>query len=189
MPTLGQVFTEARQRKKVTASQAASATRMKVQHIEAMERDDFSRMAAPMYAKGFIKIYAEYLGLDPAPFIAEYMELHAPRERPPLLVEETKPEPRRESAIRNLLRAIDWGGIRGMVVSGWRYIAGALAILVVVVFASRLWSRPKKAPAPEPEIAAVPVVVAPPVVRRPLPVIMEPPEPYTESAAESAGVP
>ena len=32
-----------------------------------MERDDFSRIAAPTYAKGFIKLYADYLGLDPGP--------------------------------------------------------------------------------------------------------------------------
>ncbi len=71
MPNLGQTLQEARQRKKVTASQAAAATRMKVQCIEALEHGDFSRMAAPMYARGFIRMYAEYLGLEPAPLIQE----------------------------------------------------------------------------------------------------------------------
>ena len=72
MATLGQILKEAREKKNVTASQAAAATRMKIQTVEALERDDFSRMAAPMYAKGFIKLYAEYLGLDAAPLIREY---------------------------------------------------------------------------------------------------------------------
>ena len=87
MATLGQILKEAREKKGVTASQAAAATRMKIQTIEALERDDFSRIAAPMYAKGFIKLYAEYLGLDATPLIREYMDLHAPKVRPPLTPE------------------------------------------------------------------------------------------------------
>ena len=87
MATLGQILKEAREKKSATASQAAAATRMKIQTIEALERDDFSRIAAPMYARGFIKLYAEYLGLDPAPLIREYSDLHAPKARPPLAPE------------------------------------------------------------------------------------------------------
>jgi cytoskeletal protein RodZ len=188
MPTLGQVFSEARQRKKVTASQAAAATRMKVQHIEAMERDDFSRMAAPMYAKGFIRIYAEYLGLDSAPFIAEYMELHAPRERAPLMVEDSKPKPKRESVVMRFIRVIDWTSIRGMLVSGWRYMAAALAVLIVIFLAARITSRPR-APKVEEEVAQTAPVVAVPVVRHVLPVIKDPPEPYAGGLLSSSGTP
>ena len=50
MATLGQILKEAREKKGVTASQAAAATRMKIQTVEALERDDFSRIAAPTYA-------------------------------------------------------------------------------------------------------------------------------------------
>ena len=76
MDTLGKIFTDARTKKKVSPSEAARVTRIKVQLIEAMERDDFSAIAAPAYAKGFIRIYAEYLGLDSAPLIDEYVTKH-----------------------------------------------------------------------------------------------------------------
>ncbi|MBU1909567.1 MAG: helix-turn-helix domain-containing protein, partial [Verrucomicrobia bacterium] len=88
MADIGQTFREAREKKKVSCSQAAAATRMKMQHIEALERSDFSYMAAPTYAKGFIRLYADYLGLDPEPLIREYLAQHAPPERPSLLTEE-----------------------------------------------------------------------------------------------------
>lgn len=89
MDTIGQQLKAARERKGVTASQAAAATHLKVQHVEALERDDYSRLTVPTYAKGFLKIYAEYLGLDPAPLLREYTArfvgqpaTHAPAAKP-----------------------------------------------------------------------------------------------------------
>jgi len=78
METIGQQLKAARDRKGVTASQAALATHLKVQHIEALERDDYSRLTVPTYAKGFLRIYADYLNLDPAPLMREYTLQHAP---------------------------------------------------------------------------------------------------------------
>ena len=78
METIGQQLKAARDRKGVTASQAALATHLKVQHIEALERDDYSRLTVPTYAKGFLRIYADYLNLDPAPLMREYTLHHTP---------------------------------------------------------------------------------------------------------------
>ena len=69
---LGEQLRKARISKALTASQVAEATRMKVQIVEAIEREDFKAMAAPIYGKGFIKLYAEYMGLDPAPMLTEF---------------------------------------------------------------------------------------------------------------------
>lgn len=76
METMGQQFRAARERKGITISRAAALTRIKVQHLEMMEMDDFSKMPAPTYAKGFIRMYAGFLGLDPAPLVQEYNDLH-----------------------------------------------------------------------------------------------------------------
>jgi cytoskeletal protein RodZ len=73
MATLGEKCRNARLEKNVTLSQAAQVTRIKVQILEDLEADDFSNIAAPIYGKGFVKLYAEYLGLDPDPLAAEYM--------------------------------------------------------------------------------------------------------------------
>lgn len=74
--SLGEKLCNARLAKKETTSQVAAATRMKVQIVEDLEKEDFQRLAAPIYAKGFIKLYSEHVGLDPAPLIEEYMARH-----------------------------------------------------------------------------------------------------------------
>lgn len=71
---LGEVLKTARMRKKLTPSEVASETRMKVQTVNELETEDFSKMAAPVYAKGFIRLYAELVGLDPKELIQEYVE-------------------------------------------------------------------------------------------------------------------
>ena len=82
MATLGEKLKSARERRGATTSQAAAATRIKMQHLEAMEANQFQRIPAPTYAKGFLRMYAEYLGLDPAPLVREYMEHFMPAARP-----------------------------------------------------------------------------------------------------------
>jgi transcriptional regulator with XRE-family HTH domain len=70
---IGPILQEARLKKQLTTSQVAERTRMKVQLVEDLESDDFHRMAAVIYGKGFIKLFAECVGLDPAPLIADYV--------------------------------------------------------------------------------------------------------------------
>jgi hypothetical protein len=72
MATLGEQFKAAREAKGVSEAEAGSATKILTKIIVAMEADDFSVMAAPTYAKGFIRLYAKYLDLDPEPLIEEY---------------------------------------------------------------------------------------------------------------------
>jgi transcriptional regulator with XRE-family HTH domain len=72
---LGEQLRDARRKMNLTASEVASATRVKVQLIEDIENENFERIAAPIYGKGFIKLYAEYVALDPRPLIAEYKNI------------------------------------------------------------------------------------------------------------------
>ncbi len=72
---LGETLRKARMARKETASQVAAATRMKIQLVEGLEKEDFTHIPAPIYGKGFIKLYAEHVGLDPDPLIRDYMAL------------------------------------------------------------------------------------------------------------------
>ncbi|QBG47758.1 hypothetical protein EGM51_10275 [Verrucomicrobia bacterium S94] len=77
--TIGQRLEAARQAKGVTVSEAGQATKILSKFIEAMEHDDFGALSAPVYAKSFIRMYAQYLGLDAAPLVEEYIKQHAPK--------------------------------------------------------------------------------------------------------------
>lgn len=74
MSGLGQQLRAIREQSGTTISEVAAATRLKTLVIDAMERDDFNRLIAPAYARGFYKLYCDYLGVDPAPFIAAYLD-------------------------------------------------------------------------------------------------------------------
>ncbi len=71
---IGPALQEARLKKQLTASQVAELTRMKVQIVDDLEHDDFHRIAATIYGKGFIKLFAECVDLDPVPLIADYLQ-------------------------------------------------------------------------------------------------------------------
>ncbi len=73
---LGEILRNARVQKGLTPSDVAENTRMLVQVVESLEREDFRRIAAPIYGRGFIKLYAEMLELDPEPLIRDFMELY-----------------------------------------------------------------------------------------------------------------
>ncbi len=70
---LGSQLKDARIRQHLTMSEVAKATRMKIQMIDDLEHENFSKIAAPIYGKGFIRLYAELVGLDPNPLINEYL--------------------------------------------------------------------------------------------------------------------
>ena len=86
---LGEELRNARLEKNLTASEVAAATRMMVQIVEELEREDFHRFAAPIYGKGFIRLYAEFVGLDSRPLIDEYLDKFAADKMPSLKSEST----------------------------------------------------------------------------------------------------
>jgi cytoskeletal protein RodZ len=74
---LGEILRNAREQKGLTPSVVAESTHMKVQIVEDLEREDFRRIAAPIYGRGFVKLYAELLQLDPEPLVRDFMELYS----------------------------------------------------------------------------------------------------------------
>lgn len=64
MKSIGQQLREARLARKMTLEAASKATKIKVEQLMELENNNYSRFAAPAYARGFIRIYARALGLD-----------------------------------------------------------------------------------------------------------------------------
>jgi len=69
MDTIGQTLKKARESRKMTVPEVAHATKARIQYIEAIEADDFSVFPAPIYAQGFIRLYAECVGINPQPLL------------------------------------------------------------------------------------------------------------------------
>lgn len=64
MQTLGQRLKAAREAQKLTLEKAFQATRIRVTYLRALEDDDLSVMPSPVQARGYLRNYAEYLGLN-----------------------------------------------------------------------------------------------------------------------------
>lgn len=69
---IGAVLKEARTDQERGLSEAASATSMRVAQVEALEDDRFEEFGGDVYAKGFLRSYATWLGLDPEPLLERY---------------------------------------------------------------------------------------------------------------------
>ncbi|MHB0868263.1 MAG: helix-turn-helix domain-containing protein [Chloroflexota bacterium] len=65
MPTMGEVLREARYRLRVSLEEVEEYTKIRKKYLIALEGDDYSELPAPVYARGFLQSYAEYLGIDP----------------------------------------------------------------------------------------------------------------------------
>lgn len=58
----------------LSLSEAASRTHIKEDHLAAIEAVDDAALPARPYALGFVKTYAEFLGLDPAAVVSRFKE-------------------------------------------------------------------------------------------------------------------
>ncbi len=88
MSSLGQTLREAREAKGLSQSKVAAETRILVQIVDDIENEDFRRIAAPIYGRGFVRLFAECVGLDPQPLIREFMDIYAGRRAPTVHVRE-----------------------------------------------------------------------------------------------------
>ena len=64
MNSIGQRLQSARETRHLTLEKASDATHIRLQYLQALERDDLSVLPSPVQARGFLRNYAEYLGLD-----------------------------------------------------------------------------------------------------------------------------
>ena len=70
-PGIGHLLERARHRQGVTLEEAEKATRIRRDYLQRLESLDHSAMPEPIYVRGFVKAYANYLGLDGDRFAAQ----------------------------------------------------------------------------------------------------------------------
>jgi cytoskeletal protein RodZ len=95
MPTVAEQLRAAREAKKLTVQQVADMTKIRTDHITALERGDYSVFSAPIYIRGSVKNYATTLKLDLAQIMtaldAELDGTEKFSEPPPFTQESSKP--------------------------------------------------------------------------------------------------
>lgn len=73
MDEIGHILREARENKGLTLEEVQSKTRINVRYLAALESGQYSALPTPVHARGFLRNYARYLGLDPQPLLDRYL--------------------------------------------------------------------------------------------------------------------
>jgi len=127
MPTAAEQLRQAREAQNLDVYQVAEITKIRTDHIRALESGQYEAFIAPVYIRGFTRTYAKALKLDVAKLIADLdtdlSKTEKFREHPPLT-----------NQPRGLLDAIMLRLSR----LNWRVVGGIFVALVVlgIVFAS-----------------------------------------------------
>jgi hypothetical protein len=79
---IGKSLRDARDRQKLELAEVERATRIRSKYLQALEEERFDVLPGTAYVKGFLRTYADFLGLDGLRFVDEYNERFAPAEVP-----------------------------------------------------------------------------------------------------------
>ncbi len=62
--SLGDIFKRRRKELNISLKEVESATSIRMNYLSAIEEGDYTKLISPIYAQGFVKQYAGFLGLD-----------------------------------------------------------------------------------------------------------------------------
>lgn len=78
---IGDELRAARRARGCTLADAAQATHVRESYLAALEEEDFAALGSEVYARGFLRTYARFLGLDPEPLLEAHRASTAEPER------------------------------------------------------------------------------------------------------------
>jgi cytoskeleton protein RodZ len=82
VPTVAEQLRQAREAMQLDIHQVAEVTKLKTDHIRALEQGEYEVFTAPVYLRGSLRTYAKMLKLDPVGLVEQLDgELAAPRGR------------------------------------------------------------------------------------------------------------
>jgi cytoskeletal protein RodZ len=153
---IGNSLRDARVRQGLELADLEGQTKIRAKYLKALEEEQFEQLPGETYVKGFLRTYAERLGLDGQLYVDEYNSRFADDEEP---VVATRPRGRSRSA-----RAESHAVLVALV--------GIVAVTVLVIAAWRFGSTDEPSanppaatpPAPEPVAPNEPAAGAEPVV-------------------------
>ncbi len=77
---IAELLREAREACGMTLEQASEITKVRIKYLAAIESGEFSVIPGEVYLKGFIRTYADCLGLDGGQVLLQYGELRQARD-------------------------------------------------------------------------------------------------------------
>jgi len=79
---LGSYLREARELRGLSLEEIAQETKINKIFLEALEKEDWEALPAEIYIRGYLRAYAEAVGLDPKEVLLRYEALERPQKDP-----------------------------------------------------------------------------------------------------------
>jgi hypothetical protein len=122
---IGSSLREARLRQDLDFPELEERTKIRPKYLRALEDERFDILPAPTYVRGFLRSYAEALGLDGQPFVDEYNSRFTVGEDDAPLRARRVPPPRRDRAPReSRIAAVALVAIAvatALVIAAWKF--------------------------------------------------------------------
>lgn len=150
---IGNSLREARLRQQLDFPDAEHGTKIRGKYLRALEEERFEILPSHTYVKGFLRSYADYLGLDGHLYVDEYnTRFVSGQEELPLRTRRVPAARRRRSERREsnivLIALTAIGLVTALVIAAWRF-GGAPPQDVTGLQPAKTTTRPS-APAPAP---------------------------------------
>lgn len=114
---IGGSLREARLKRELTAADVQKAIRIRDRYLQALEEERWELLPGDAYVKGFLRTYADYLGLDGSLYVEEYNSRFA-RPDEPMLVPQRFAGPSMPFAGVGFLRPLVAVGVIVAIVAG-----------------------------------------------------------------------
>jgi cytoskeletal protein RodZ len=130
MSELGRILVEARTAKELSLADVEKATRIRQKYLEGFEKGDYASLPRGAVARGFLRTYATYLGLDPADALKRYSQESGDADEETPIAEVGKP------------RLVDYRPVEVELLDtrpnlGW--LRWLVALVIVAVLAAVAW--------------------------------------------------
>ncbi len=124
---IGNSLRVARERQALGHADIELATKIRTKYIRALEAEDFDALPGDTYIRGFLRTYADFLGLDGDIYVEEYASRFARAgyyDTPEPLRRPSRSRPRRERHVERRAVVLVLAGIAvvtALVFAAWRY--------------------------------------------------------------------
>jgi cytoskeletal protein RodZ len=122
---IGTSLREARLRQGMDLPRVEADTKIRAKYLRALEEEKFEVLPAETYVKGFLRTYAEYLGLDGQLYVDEFNSRFAADEEPALpTASSRRPRPLPVESNFVVVALAGIAAVTVLVVVAWRFSSG-----------------------------------------------------------------
>jgi cytoskeleton protein RodZ len=121
MADIGPTLREARMRARIDITEVETRTKIRARYLRAIENEEWDLLPGPVYAKTFLRTYADFLGLDSRMLVDEYKRRYE------------RPSDNEARPIASLTRERERAA-RGPLIPPWAIVGAVLVAVVIVLY-------------------------------------------------------